>query len=387
MLKRPLFMNIFSHALVLLALPLYSFAVEDTEPSPSPESATNVTSEQVAPNSEIASSTSEQPVKESEALPVPENIARVGDEYISSADMAREMSVQLRQMQQAGVPVPPEDQFRKSIMEQLIFGKLLTLAAKADGITIEDEEFLTEFQVRRAGLPTEQAFQDYLKQEQLTEDTLKEKLRERLMQDKFMEKIAKDISVDEEEIREHYDRLLSGDKLSRKGRTYDIAQILLRPASTDVEEWMKTKEELTAIRQRILAGENFQDMAREFSQDPQSAPHGGVYYEVFPDQLPPVLAHEVEDITVGGVSEPLRGPGGWHLLTLLRRNEPGVIPIEKAQGRIYDLLFESKKQAAVQEVLLKVRENENIKVFTVSEPLEVDPAPEEPKTSATTEDS
>lgn len=58
-------------------------------------------------------------------------------------------------------------------------------------------------------------------------------------------------------------------------KSYRASHILVRPeAATDADS-AAALEEARGLRQRILAGESFEQLARQFSEDPSNAPQGG----------------------------------------------------------------------------------------------------------------
>ncbi len=81
------------------------------------------------------------------------------------------------------------------------------------------------------------------------------------------------------------------------------SHILLRSSITD-QDRKRATEQLLTLRQRASTGEDFAQLAREHSEEPQTAMRGG-FWEVVPrDQLPPFLAPYVKNLNLGDISEP-----------------------------------------------------------------------------------
>jgi len=95
--------------------------------------------------------------------------------------------------------------------------------------------------------------------------------------------------------------------IERRGESVNVRHILLRlekgPASDS-----SAVELLRTIRQRALAGESFEELARGYSEDDETKPLGGDLGTVTLDQLEEEFARVVEELAEGQISEPHRIP-------------------------------------------------------------------------------
>lgn len=98
-------------------------------------------------------------------------------------------------------------------------------------------------------------------------------------------------------------------------QTYDASHILLTTSVIFSDE--KAREELSALRERILSGElSFADAARHYSEDPGSAVSGGSLGYATPERYDPAFASAMVRLKVGEISEPIKSSFGWHLIYL-----------------------------------------------------------------------
>lgn len=81
------------------------------------------------------------------------------------------------------------------------------------------------------------------------------------------------------------------------------------------------REKLAAIREQILAGEDFGDIARRESDDPGSAPRGGDLGWNGPNTFVPDFNAVLASLEPGKLSQPFRTQFGWHLVQLLDRRQ------------------------------------------------------------------
>ena len=78
---------------------------------------------------------------------------------------------------------------------------------------------------------------------------------------------------------------------------------------------------LEAIRERVVNGESFADIAMLESEDPGSAPRGGDLGWNPPGSFVPEFDLQLDQLNPGEVSEPFMTPFGWHLIMLEDRQE------------------------------------------------------------------
>ncbi len=71
------------------------------------------------------------------------------------------------------------------------------------------------------------------------------------------------------------------------------------------------------IRQKIIEGADFGEMARRFSEDPGTASRGGEVGYMMPGSLVEEYWNAAYDLEKGQLSEPVRSKFGFHLIEVL----------------------------------------------------------------------
>lgn len=84
-----------------------------------------------------------------------------------------------------------------------------------------------------------------------------------------------------------------------------------------------------AARARLVAGEDFATVAREYSDDPVGREKGGALPFVSQKQLSPELAAGVFAKRVGEISQPIKGPSAYHIVRIDERRPSYVVPFEE----------------------------------------------------------
>ena len=139
----------------------------------------------------------------------------------------------------------------------------------------------------------------------------------------------------------------------------------LRPSTQD---WELTIAKAESLRQRIIEGEDFAQLAMEYSQDFDSRDKGGDLGWLEPDQLPESFGDELDKLRVGEVSQPLISTYGVHLLLLTGRREKRRLNLEQDWVVIKSMALRQKANTKLNQWLSQVRERTYIDIRLASFP-------------------
>ena len=98
-----------------------------------------------------------------------------------------------------------------------------------------------------------------------------------------------------------------------------VRHILVRPSAIRTEA--QAEAAVLALRQRILAGEDFAELAKEHSEDPASALAGGDLGWSAASAFVREFQEAMGGTDVGAVSPPFRTEFGWHILEVQGRRQ------------------------------------------------------------------
>ena len=130
-----------------------------------------------------------------------------------------------------------------------------------------------------------------------------------------------------------------------------VRHILLKESA--IRDNAATKTELEKIRQRIINGEDFTELAREFSEDIGSAQEGGSLGWAFPGQMVPAFENTMVNTEIGQLSDVFQSKFGWHVLEVLERKEKDMseeLRRRKAQNILYERKFDQEQEAWLQKI-------------------------------------
>ena len=185
--------------------------------------------------------------------PLPEVIAKVGDEKITSKEFNRKLAFTNRMSM--GMPTQQGLEQKRKVLKGMIQEKAVLALAKSQGIAVTDEEVQKELDNVKSRMSPE-AFQKLLEGQKITSEELPGLIRESLVMRKCADAKTKDLPVTDEDLSAEFENMKTAGKAERKQETTDVAHILVKvPDGADEAASNKAKEKIDAARARIVAGE------------------------------------------------------------------------------------------------------------------------------------
>ncbi len=286
--------------------------------------------------------------------------AAVNGEIILTSEV-RERWFQMNSMDRN----PSAEQVKmKDALETLVEEKLIIQFGKEKDVKptpYEVDEAVEDFRKRAAGQGVE--LEALLKQEGLTMERYRSMIGDQLIARKVMAmEVRSEVTVTDEDVAQYYKshmELFSG---RPKARISHILKYL--PKTATEADYANALKEITSVRNEILAGLDFAEAARKYSEDP-SKEKGGDLGEVVGGEMVPEFDKTAFSLKPGEVSEPVRTRFGWHLILVKERTEATTAPFEKVRGeienRIFSELLVSHKNEWIKRIkkdaLIDVRQN------------------------------
>ncbi|CUB05658.1 peptidylprolyl isomerase [Tepidiphilus thermophilus] len=248
-------------------------------------------------------------------------VAVVNNEPITSTELQQYMVRAKRQVAKQGVQIP-EDELRQQVLEQMILEKLQLQVAKRMGITVDDTAI-------------DRAIEDIARRNNMTLDALKQALAaDGITFEQFREQIRREMTIARLRDREMEGRVTVSDaevdhflannpdvmrrieaEAGNVTQTH-VRHILARTNQTTNDEAAKAK--LLALRERIVNGVDFAELAKANSDD-GSAFKGGDLGWINPGDTVPQFEEAMNRLAPGEISQPVKTPFGWHLIQVLER--------------------------------------------------------------------
>ena len=114
------------------------------------------------------------------------------------------------------------------------------------------------------------------------------------------------------------------------------------------------RTQITKIRNRIIAGEDFATLAKAVSQDQGSASSGGDLGWSSPSAYVPAFSATMKKTPVNAISQPFKSRFGWHILQVLgKKQEDQTDQVLKNQAK--EILSKSKLDTEYKKWLQRLR--------------------------------
>ena len=128
--------------------------------------------------------------------------------------------------------------------------------------------------------------------------------------------------------------------------------ILVQPSEIRTEN--QARELINNIYERLSNGEDFKQLARQFSEDPGSKMDGGELGWSNPGDYDPAFETTLNATEIGKLSKPVKSSFGWHVIEVMdRRNED--VSQEEQKNRAYQIIYKRKFEQELQSTLIELR--------------------------------
>jgi peptidyl-prolyl cis-trans isomerase SurA len=271
-------------------------------------------------------------------------VAVVGDSVV----VLSQIEERVFEFQSGGVEIPERGseewlQMQRDILDQMIGEQLIVQAALQDTtITIDEldvEDMVSEeIESRVTRFGGQQSFEEGLAAQGLTlpayRDYLRGQVRRQSLTQQYMAKRSASLAsviVEEAEIRQFFEE--QRDAIGERPPTVVFTQIILVPSPSDSAQ-AAALSEAARIRQLALEGEDFAELARQFSQDPGSRETGGDLGWFRRGQMVDAFEDAAFNLAINEISDPVESPFGFHVIQMNRRRSGEIrashilIPVE-----------------------------------------------------------
>jgi hypothetical protein len=176
---------------------------------------------------------------------------------------------------------------------------------------------------------------------------------------------AKDQPVSHREMVEYYERMKDTDFLIKPRLTFrliDIQPSRLQLKDLTADRYSQASELAKDLTAKLAAGEDFIELAKQYSHDPMAA-SGGLWESVDPESLAEPyssLAAEIAALKVGELKGPLSIKGHLFIVRLEAKTEQGYKSLAEVQAEVEKAILADRKRQAEDELQAGIAERAKV---------------------------
>jgi peptidyl-prolyl cis-trans isomerase SurA len=261
--------------------------------------------------------TMESRAQEKEGFVVDKIIAKVDNYIVIKSELERAYQDYLTN---GGSPSP---EAKCQYLAMLVRNKLMLAKAEIDSVVVLDAEVDLNTQNRmdmilsQSGRTADELEALYGKTLEQVRLELRDQIREQMLVSKMEEQMTAGIVVTPADVKRFYNKIPK-DSLPYFSASVEVAQIV-KIAEVSEEQKNKTRTQLTDIRNRILAGEDFATLAKQYSDDPTVISNGGEMGWSARGRMVPEFEAMAFRLKPKEISMPFESAFGMHIMQLIER--------------------------------------------------------------------
>lgn len=291
-------------------------------------------------------------------------IAIVNGKGITKVDYERQLLIAEQQLTNQGQVFDETkmEDFKASILENLIDGELLFQESQKRGLNISEERIGEQFDAVKNQFNSTEEFDRAMGEMNYTENSLKEDIGRRIAVEEFIEKeISKNISVSDEESLEYYD---NHPEFFTEPEKIKASHILIRIEETsNTAQKEEALEKIKEIKKKFEAGEDFAALATTYSEGPNNIQGGDLGYFQRGQMVKP-FEDAAFSLKTGEISDIVETQYGYHLIKVTNRQPEVKVPFDYMKERINEYLKQNKIMSEVAVLLEKMRTEATIERLT-----------------------
>jgi peptidyl-prolyl cis-trans isomerase SurA len=242
-------------------------------------------------------------------------VAVVNDDVVLYSELREEMGRLAAQVQQANVPMPPEQVLQEKALERVILRKLQLAEAERLGLSVDDDTLTQALtNIAQNNRLSVAQLREAIEADGASFDEFRENLREQILVSRLRNReVTNRIQVTKAEI----DNYLASGGSRPGGRTdFHILHLLVAtPDGASPEQLDRARARAERLLAELRDGADFRALAQAES-DGQQAFQGGDLGWLKAEQVPSLFAEAVATLPRGGIAGPMRSGSGFHLIKL-----------------------------------------------------------------------
>jgi len=263
--------------------------------------------------------------------PLDHIVVIVNDDVITNTMLNNRVVDFRQQLQLSQLSRIDPESLKKQVLERMIRDTIQLQQAKQFGITVDDLMLNRMLeQIAKTNNLSLDDFRSTIEGEGINYARFREQTRDEIIIKQLQQRVvASKISVSDQEVRQYIEQ---SESLDASAVNYHLRHILIStPEAASAEDISKAENKARDIYNRILDGEQFEDLAIKESNG-RNALNGGDLGDRKASELPQLFIDAIRGLHAGETSTPVKSASGFHLLQVISSSDDQLM-IEQTHAR------------------------------------------------------
>jgi peptidyl-prolyl cis-trans isomerase C len=309
-----------------------------------------------------------------EGMNIPGVVAKINGVELRSDYIRFRVNVDLRRIGQ-NLDARQKAKLAETIIEKEIVRELMYQEGQTKNKKVSPEMVEKELQEFKKSYGSEEEFNKTLKARGLTEDELKKGIEVDLIAKNLLDdRVKGKVHITDTQVKKFYDDKKESFKRpeSFRARHIFIAYVPYEVVKESSPEEIKekaaeyraaAKKKIDEAYKKVKAGGNFEELARQYSEDQGSADKGGDLDFMYKGVFDPMFDKAVAALKIGEISNIVETEFGYHIVQLMETKPSDYAPFEEVKESIQKHLFMAEAQKLVGRYIESLRKKADIIVY------------------------
>ena len=249
---------------------------------------------------------------------------------------------------------------QKDLLRDLIDQALLVERAKDMGISVETEVIKRLDEIRKQNnLGSMEEFEKAVESQGMGWEDFKAQIRNSLLtQEVIRREVGSHINIPSEDVKKYYEE---HQKDFVRPEQVALSEIFLSTEGKSPEEMASVEKKAEDLRNRVVKGEDFNEIAKHFSEG-STAKDGGELGIFEHGQLSKQLEDIAFKMDKGQMTDVIQTKTGFEVLRVEAHFQAGLQPLDKVENEIMNRIYSQKMQPTMREYLGQLREQSYVMV-------------------------
>jgi len=253
-----------------------------------------------------------------------------------------------------------------NIIDSLIVIKLLEKYAEENNITVSSQEVDERMQTVISSYASEEDFEENLKNIGIDRSFLEGEFKSQLLRSKIYDKVTTDITITDQQAKQYYNDNKEDFLVPAQIKASHILSLFpwMKDGSEETEEGRdETLDKIKMVEDKLENGEDFEELAHQYSDDQSTAENGGDLGYVSEGQMVEEFDQALFSLDEGETSKIVETVYGFHIIKAFDRKEEYYQDFEEVKDNIKVYLLDLHKLEEYNDFIFLLIEEVDIKYF------------------------